>query len=96
MNFWTPPTTKSMYTRSQNYTNLVVGEHTMQVFKVVVVVLFLLLLSFGVFIPTRAYLLLFLDKRFVQIYPNITRIYTTPIISISTCYYSELRASITI
>ena len=32
------------YTRSQNYTNMVVGEHGIQTFKVVVIMLFWLLL----------------------------------------------------
>ena len=34
-----------MYTRSQNYTNLVVGKHGLQTFEVVVVMSWLLLLS---------------------------------------------------
>ena len=37
--FWTIPTASMTYTRSQNYTNMVVGEHGIQTFKVVVVVL---------------------------------------------------------
>ena len=48
-------TANLMYTRLQNYTNMVVGEHGIQTFKVLVVVLLLLLLSFDVFVPTSAY-----------------------------------------
>ena len=58
--------TNLTYTRSQNYTNMVVGEHGIQTSKVVVVVLLLLLLSFGVFVLISAHPLLFLDKWFVQ------------------------------
>jgi len=43
-----------MYTRLQNYIDMVVGEHGIQTFKVVVVVLLLLQLLFGVFVPTSA------------------------------------------
>ena len=43
-----------MYTRSQNYTNMVVGKHGIQTFVVVVVVLLLLLLPFDIFVPTSA------------------------------------------
>jgi hypothetical protein len=60
------------YTRSQNYTNMVGGEHGIQIYQsVVVVVLLLSLLSFDVFVPTNAHPLLFLDKWFVQIYLSI-------------------------
>ena len=75
--FWTIPTANMRYTRLQNYTNMVVGKHGIQTFKVVVVVLLLLLLSFDVFVPTSAHPLLFLDKWFVQIYLNVNSIYTT-------------------
>ena len=68
MKFWAIPTASVTYTRSQNYTTMVVGKHGIQTFKVVVVVLLLLLLSFDSFIPTSAHSLLFLDKWFVQIY----------------------------
>ena len=34
---WTIPTTKMTYTRSQNYTNKVVGENEIQTFEFVVV-----------------------------------------------------------
>ena len=37
-------TVNILYTRSQNYTNMVVGEHRMQAFEVVFIVLLLLLL----------------------------------------------------
>jgi len=36
--FWTNPTVKMLYTRSQNYTNIMVGKHGIYIFKVVVVV----------------------------------------------------------
>ena len=54
--------------RSQNYANMVVGEHGIQrTFKVVVVVLsFLLLLLFDIFVLTSAHPQLILDKWFVQ------------------------------
>ena len=42
-----------MYTRLQDYTNMVVGEHGIQTFKVVVVVLLILLLLFDVFPPHK-------------------------------------------
>jgi hypothetical protein len=47
---------------------MVVGEHGIQTFKVVVVVLF-------VFVPTSAYPLSFLDKQFVQIYFNVSSLH---------------------
>ena len=56
--FWTISTATMMYTRSQNYTNMVVGEHGIQTFEVVVV----MLLSIDVFVPTSAHPLLILDK----------------------------------
>jgi hypothetical protein len=40
----------------------VTGEHGIQTFKAVVVVLLLLMLWFDVFVPTSAYPLLFLEK----------------------------------
>ena len=49
---------------------MVVNEHGLQTFEVVVVVMLLLLLWFDVFFPTNAHPLLFLDKWFVQIYSN--------------------------
>lgn len=58
-----------MYTTSQKYTNMVVGDiEYIQPFKVVNVVLFLLLLLTDVFVSTSAYPLLLVDKRFVHIY----------------------------
>jgi hypothetical protein len=33
--FWTIPTADVTYTRSQNYTNVMVGEHEIQTFEVV-------------------------------------------------------------
>ena len=59
------------YIRSQNYINIVVGEHEIQTFEVAVVVLLVLLLQFDIFIPTSTHLLLFLDKWFVQMYLNV-------------------------
>ena len=57
-----------MYTRSQNYTNKMVGKHGIQTFKVVVVVLLLWLLSFDVFVPRSTHPLLLFDNWFVQMY----------------------------
>ena len=56
-------TTDITYTRSQNYTNLVVGEHGIQTFTIVVVVLLLLLFCrLHVFVPTSAYPPFLVDK----------------------------------
>jgi hypothetical protein len=60
--FWTIPTANMTYTRLQNYTNMVVGKHGIQIFEVVVGVLLLFLLSLDVFVPTSAHPLLFLDE----------------------------------
>ena len=63
---------------------MVVGEHGIQTFEVVVVVLsLLLLLSFDVFVPTSAHPLLFVDKWFVQIYLNVN----FTVISLDVTYY---------
>ena len=48
---WALPTINTTYIRLQNHTNLIVGEHGIQTFKTVVVVVLLLLLSFDVFSP---------------------------------------------
>ena len=48
---WTIPTAIMMYTRSHNYTNLVVGEYGMQAIKVVVVLLLFDVLSPKLHIP---------------------------------------------
>jgi hypothetical protein len=56
--FWTMPTANMMYTQSQNYTNMLVGEHGIQTFELVIVILLLVLLSFAIFVPTSAHLLL--------------------------------------
>ena len=54
-----------MYSKLQNYTNMVVGEHGIQTFEVMIIVLLLLLLSFDdVFVPTSAHPLLFMDNWF--------------------------------
>jgi hypothetical protein len=58
---WTTPTANMTYTRSQNYTNVMVGKHEIHH-------LLLLLLSFHVFVPTSAHPLLFVDKWIVQIH----------------------------
>ena len=50
------------YTRSQNHTNVTVGEHGIQTFKVVVIVLLLLSFWFDVFAPTSAHCISSLDK----------------------------------
>jgi hypothetical protein len=69
--FGITPTANVTNTRSQNYTNMVVGEHGIQTFEVVTVML-LLSSSFDVFVPTSEHPLLYLDKSFVQIYLNFT------------------------
>ena len=56
------------YTRSQNYVVMVVGEHGIQTFEGVIVVLLLFMLSFDVFVPTSSHPSLFSIKWFVQIY----------------------------
>ena len=60
--FWTIPTAAMTYTRSQNYTNIAVGKHGIQTFKVVVVMMLHLRLSFYVFVPTSAHPLSIMDK----------------------------------
>ena len=69
--FWIIPTIDVTYIRLQNYTNLVVGKHEIQTFKVAVVVLLFLLLTSDIFVPTNTHPLLFLDKWFVQIDVNV-------------------------
>ena len=59
------------YTKLQNYTNVVVGEHGIQIYKVMIVVLILLLLSFDVLSPTSASSLLFMAKWLVHIYTQM-------------------------
>ena len=61
-----------MYTRLQNYTNMMVGEHGIQTFEVVIVVLLLLLLSYDVFVPISALPLLTFGQVVVQIYINVS------------------------
>ena len=78
--FWTIPTTNVLYTRSQNCTNMVVGEHGIQTFKVVLVVL-LLLLPFDILVLTSGHPLLFFDKCFNQIY-TLNSIISTPLMSL--------------
>ena len=70
--FWTNPIANMTYTRLQNYTIMVLGEHGIQTFEVVVVVSLFLLLYFVVFVFASAHPLLNLDKWFVHIYLNAT------------------------
>ena len=64
--FWIQPPiyiyVNMTYTRSKKYTNMMIGKHEIQRFKVVVVVLLLLLSLFGVFVLTSAQPLFLLDK----------------------------------
>ena len=61
------------YIKLPNYTKMVVGEHAIQTFEVMIVVLMLcLLLSFDVFVSTSTHPLLFRDKWLVQIYLNVS------------------------
>jgi hypothetical protein len=69
--FWKTPTANMAYTRLQNHINTMVGKHGIQIREVVVVMSLLLLLSFDIFVPTSAHLLLFLDKWFPQISLNV-------------------------
>ena len=59
------------YTKSQNFTNTVVGELGIQTFKVVVIIFIFLLLSFDTISPTHAHPLFFVDKWFLQIYLSL-------------------------
>ena len=52
---WTIPTTNMMYTRSQNYTNMVIGEYVIQTLEVVIVLL-ISLLSFNIFVLTKLHI----------------------------------------
>ena len=63
---WTISSANMACAISQKYTNMVVGEHGTQTYKVVVVVLLLLMLLFDVFVRTNGQPLIFLDKQFVQ------------------------------
>ena len=66
---------------------MVVGEHGIHTFEVVVVVL-LLLLSFDIFVLTSAHPLLFVDMWFVQMYLNVSFMAT----SLDVMYYSFVRS----
>ena len=44
------------YTRSQNYTNMMVGEHGIQTLRVMAVVLLFLLLSFDNFVVPKVHI----------------------------------------
>ena len=48
-----------MYTWLQNYIDMVVGKHKIQIFEVVIVVLLFLLLSFDIFVLTSAHPIIF-------------------------------------
>ena len=67
--FWTIFIVAMMYTRLQNYTNIVIVKLGIQAFEVVVVVLFLLL--FNVFVPRSAHPLI-IERWLVQIYFNVS------------------------
>ena len=56
--FWSIPPANVMYTRLQNHTNMMVSEHGIKTFEVMIIVLLCLLLSFDVFVPTSAHPLL--------------------------------------
>jgi hypothetical protein len=61
--FWTIPTTDMTYTKSQNYTNMVVDKHKIQTLKVKIVVLLFCYCRVIVFVPTSAHsLLIFLTS----------------------------------
>jgi hypothetical protein len=60
-----------VYTKSQNYTNMVVGKYEIRTFKGVVVAL-LLYSSFDVFCTHKCTSQIVLDKRFVQIYLDVS------------------------
>jgi hypothetical protein len=62
---WEIPTANTTYTKSQNNVNMVVGEHGIQAFIVVVVTLLLLWLLFGVFVPISTHPLLIMGNWFV-------------------------------
>jgi len=57
---WKIPTVNMIYTRSQNYTNMMVDKHEIQSFEVVIIALLFLLSSFDVLVP--AHRLLFRTK----------------------------------
>ena len=59
------------YVTSQNYTNMVVGKHGIQTFKVTLFVVLFSLSPFDVFIPANTHPLVFGDKWFIQIYLNV-------------------------
>ena len=69
--FWTIPIANMTYMGSQNYTNMLVGEHGIQTFEFVIVVMLLLMLSFDVVVLTSAHPLSILDKWFAQIYLQV-------------------------
>lgn len=67
--FWTVPTINMMYVR-QKYTNLMVGECGILIFKVVVIMLLFLFLSFDVLSPCQVHIPYFFGQ---IICPNILK-----------------------
>lgn len=55
-------TVNMMYTRSKNYTNMLIDEHGVQTFEVVVGVLLVLLSLIDVFVPTKCTSLIILRQ----------------------------------
>ena len=77
--FWIISIVNMAYTRLQNYTNMMVGEHGIQAFKVVAIVLLFLLLPIDNFVLISAHSLLFIGKWFVlDIYLNVRYEETLP------------------
>ena len=61
------------YTVSQNYTDMMIGEHGIQTFKVVVVVLLLFFVVIWCFLSPQVHIsYYFKNKQYVRIYLNIT------------------------
>ena len=60
--FWTLPTANMTYIKSQNCTNMVIGEHEIQTIEVVLNVLLFLLLTFDVFSPHKCTSLIIFEQ----------------------------------
>ena len=91
--FWTIPTVNITYISFWTYTSMVVGEHGIQTFKVVVVVLFAFGIVIWCFCPHKCTSLSFLDKQFVQIYFNVSSLHPNLFeISCGTTIYSQKRS----
>ena len=67
--FWTISIVNMLYINMNNYTSMMVGEHELQTFKIVVD-LSLLLLSCDVLFP-QMHIPIMLDKWFVQMRLNV-------------------------